>query len=159
MEHNGEKSLFVIKAAISSLLLSLPVFFSNIPFALFVTISYSPSNCNDTYIYTTTLNMKTKTLYFCIFLICLHSGSYSSSEFNGNGYAVDRVRPYGSPQPIDLPPNSGQYDPSFDSHGPDWNQNGIGNGNGYGNSNGNGYGMGNGYGNMWTDKMSVNKSY
>lgn len=81
-------------------------------------------------------------------MFCIHSGSYSSSEFNGNGYSSDRVRPYGSPSPVDIPANSPNnfnpqgyngygYDASYDSHGSDWNQNGYG------------------YGNIWTEKMNV----
>lgn len=91
---------------------------------------------------------------------CIHLGYYSGSEFSGNGYSAgsDRVRPYGSPQPVEIPSNS-------------YNSNGFYGGNGLGGGGG-GVGIGGsiagngapGYdvaydhgfdGNMWPDKMHV----
>lgn len=90
---------------------------------------------------------------------CIHLGYYSGSEFanSGNGYVgSDRVRPYGSPQPVDVPPTG-------------YNANGYfggaaGGGGGYGGGGGvpGGYDGGTydpgmtGYdGNSWPDKMNV----
>ncbi|XP_055307931.1 peroxisomal membrane protein PEX13-like isoform X2 [Sitodiplosis mosellana] len=90
--------------------------------------------------------------------ISIGGGYYSGSEFSGNGYAgSDRVRPYGSPQPVDIPATGYNSNGFYGAGG-----GGIGGGGGYG-------GYGNGYdgaydqgfdGNIWGDKMNhLSKSH
>lgn len=90
---------------------------------------------------------------------CIHLGYYSGSEFSGNGYAgSDRVRPYGSPQPVDIPPNSYNSNSFYGGNGVGIDGGGGGGGGIGGNGGPPGYDVSYDHGfdgNIWPDKMNV----
>lgn len=73
-------------------------------------------------------------------IFCIHLGYYSGSEFGGGGYSSERVRPYGSPQPVDISAHG------FNSHYNGYNEQGLD----WGHS-----GYGHGYADSLGDKMHV----